>query len=311
MILKNLHATIQIAMISVFIFSNNCETIGQDYDCTMVIGFSQCGRIPDGWYVAGTDSVSDFEQAVNNDNWELLWGRGAGVDKWKNPDYDGWSNTIISPCLINSNSPDRVLLSVSGPHGTDITKWVNDIDSTIHIIRIKYPSVKEIILQPVVGGPSHQTCFIGIDSVRASWQHAYIDSAIAIVAANDTEVSAGCSPEVQTCSDYIDGKGHLDSIAAAIIGTNIAACYNQISNINKLDESEYHIIYPNPTYGKVFFDIKNIKSIEIININGQTIYKSKNKDLITEIDISMKPAGMYFINLITDKKTITGKLIKH
>ena len=308
--MKYLSTTIQILIISVFIFSNNCETSGQNYDCTMVIGFSQCGRIPDGWYVAGADSISDFEQAVNNDKWELLWGSGAGVDKWKDPDYYAWSNAIISPCSINSNSPDRVLLSVSGPHGTDITTWVNDIDSTISIIRSKYPSVTEIILQSVVGGPSHQTCFNGIDSVRASWQHVYIDSAIAIVTANDTDVKAGCSPEVQTCSDYKDTKGHLDSLAAAIIGTNIAACYNQNSTNNNQDDFEYYSIYPNPTYGKVVIDIKNIKSIEIININGQSIYKSKNKNLNTEVDISMKPAGMYFIHVITDRNTFTGKLIK-
>lgn len=309
--MKNLCATIQILMISVFIFSITCETSGQHYDCTMVIGYSQCGRIPDGWYVAGTDSISDFEQVVDNDKWQLLWGGGGGVDKWMDPDYQAWNNAIISPCSKNSNSPDRILLSVSGPHGTDITKWVIDIDSTISTIRSKYPSVKEIILQPVVGGPSHQTCFNGVDSVRASWQHVYIDSAIAIVAANDTDVSAGCSPEVQACSDYTDAKGHLDSIAAAVIGTNIAACYTQNSISKKQDVFEYCMIYPNPTYGKVVIDIKNIKSIEIININGQTIYRSINKNLNTEVDISMKPAGMYFIKVITDKKTITRKLIKH
>lgn len=276
--LKNSCSTIQIFMLSVFIFTINCDTIGQSYDCTMVIGYSQCGRIPGGWYVAGKDSISDFEQAVDNDKWELLWAGGGGVDKWKDPDYSGWNNAIISPCSSNSNSPDRILLSVSGPHGTDITTWVNDIDSTVSVIRFKYPAAKEIILQPVVGGPSHQTCFNGVDSVRASWQHAYIDSAIAIVAAKDPDLSPGCSPEVLTCSDYTDSKGHLDSIAAAIIGSNIAAWFNLNSINNKLNDLDYYHIYPNPTSGKVVIDIENIKSIEIISINGKTIYKSTPKN---------------------------------
>jgi hypothetical protein len=141
-------------------------SFSQSYQCTQVIGFSQVGAANTGWYTAGV-SASNFEQIVGDSIWQLLWNGGAGVDKWKDPTYAGWNNTIVSACLTNSTAPDRVLLSISGPHGTNVAQWVADINSTIGTIRIKYPSVQHIILQPVVGGPVHQTCYNGIDSVTA------------------------------------------------------------------------------------------------------------------------------------------------
>jgi hypothetical protein len=49
--------------------------------------------------------------------------------------------------------------------------------------------------------------------VRASWQHAHIDNAIAMVVGGD--VIAGASPEVGACSEYSDGLGHLTGPGAA------------------------------------------------------------------------------------------------
>jgi hypothetical protein len=57
-----------------------------------------------------------FESIVGNDHWELLWNGGAGVDRWRNPDYEGWTRALVSPCP-GEDPPDRVLLSIS-PTGT-------------------------------------------------------------------------------------------------------------------------------------------------------------------------------------------------
>ena len=56
-------------------------TLAQDYNCSMVIGFSQVGSPNGGWYVAGSGSVSDFEQITGDANWQLLWKSGGGVDE--------------------------------------------------------------------------------------------------------------------------------------------------------------------------------------------------------------------------------------
>jgi hypothetical protein len=189
--------------------------------CNLVIGYSQVGQTNGGWFVAG----GAFEEEVVDDDWQLLWNGGAGVDMWQNPNYTGWSNSLISPCASNSIAPVKVLLSISGPYGADVQRWKSAIDSTITVIKSKYPSVAQIILQPVVGGPGHATCMLGNDSVRASWQHKYIDQAIALVVADKMDVIAGYSPEVDNCNDYADALGHLDPTAATAIGREIGQYY--------------------------------------------------------------------------------------
>ncbi len=279
----------------------------QNYQCTQDIGFSQVGAANTGWYVAGTP-VSNFEQIVGDSIWQLLWNGGGGVDLWKNPDYIGWGQNIVSPCLVNSLEPDRVLLSVSGPHGTDVTQWVADIDSTIKTIRIKYPSVQQITLQPVVGGPAHQTCYMGSDSVRASWQHKYIDSAIAIVVGMNTNVSAGCSPEVNSCSDYGDITGHFASATVAqTIGTQIGECYLSITGTDEYS-LENSLFYPNPTNGAVHLNTGNqkIKSIKLFNMQGQLIQEYFTNDF----SVSNFPDGFYFVTVQTDNSIYVNKLIK-
>jgi hypothetical protein len=205
----------------------NNSAYGQ-YTCTQVIGYSQAGQENGGWYVTG----GAFEAAAGDAAWQLLWNGGAGVDMWQIPDYEGWNNTIQSPCAAYSTAPDRILLAISGPYGSDVQAWASAIDSTVKVIKTKYPSVSHVVLQPVVGGPGHATCMAGTDSVRASWQHKYIDQAIELVVAGRTDVSAGYSPEVGSCDDYRDALGHLNADAATAIGQEIGQYYAAASSID-------------------------------------------------------------------------------
>ena len=189
------------------------------FNCTLVVGYSQVGQNRGGWFVTG----GVFESMVDDGRWQLLWNSGGGVDRWQRSGYVGWSRAIQSACTSNRDRPDRVLLSVSGPYGSDISAWVDAIRATLVEIRRRFPSVGTIVLQPVVGGPSHQTCSHGGAEVRASWQHAFIDQAIAIVAGPGVEV--GASPEVQSCSDYRDSTGHLTVEAAESVGQLLGTYY--------------------------------------------------------------------------------------
>ncbi len=65
-------------------------------------------------------------------------------------------------------------------------------------------------------------------------------------------------------------------------------------------------IYPNPTTDIITIKAEGIESVEVINLQGKQIYIGKE----TEIDLSTKPKGIYIIKVITDKQTITRKLIK-
>ncbi len=65
-------------------------------------------------------------------------------------------------------------------------------------------------------------------------------------------------------------------------------------------------IYPNPTTGKITIMAEGVESIEVINLQGKQIYTGKE----LEVDLSTQPKGIYIIKVITDKQTITIKLIK-
>ena len=108
---------------------------GDEFTRTRVIGFSQVGQPNGGWFVAG----GVFESIVDNDRWELLWSGGASVDRWRNPDYEGWKRPLVSPCS-GENPPDRVLLSISGPYGDDERSWAEAIDATVEENKKKMPA---------------------------------------------------------------------------------------------------------------------------------------------------------------------------
>ncbi len=211
-------------------------TSPQRFRCTRIIGYSQVGQPRGGWFVA--DGI--FERIVGDNHWELLWNGGAGVDRWKDPNYAGWSRPVVSPCPGNPE-PDRVLLSISGPYGSDENAWGEAIDATIDTIRKKLPSVRQIILQPVVGGPNGQPCPApagarkgapGGGNVRASWQHAHIVNAIREIvkrhAADSVEVLAGCQPTVRSCDDFADALGHLTPEGAAAAARAIGEYYARL-----------------------------------------------------------------------------------
>lgn len=238
-----------LGILIIFLSGNVTKLFAQDsthprHSCTQIIGFSQVGQTGSkdqrgpgfGWYIAG----GIFESIVDDNHWQLLWKGGGGVNKWANPEYEGWDQHFISPCNNLSDAPDRVLFSVSGPYGKDVKGWANAVKKAVGTIQQKLPTVKKIILQPVVGGPNGKTCkcirncnfesspFKKIfKDVRASWQHEYIAKAIDQVASDQENGIAvkGFFPQVGSCSHYIDGLGHLTKQGAEYVGKTIANYY--------------------------------------------------------------------------------------
>ncbi len=189
-----------------------------DFACTLVVGYSQVAQ----WYQAG----GAFESIVDDNRWQLKWTPG-GVDRWSNQDDRAWDAEILSPCSERSETPDRILLSISGPFGADEEAWAEAIEGALAQLRTHYPSVESLVLVPVVGGPDHRDCVFHGRRVRASWQHAHIDNAIKIVVDRNESGDAvrGISPEVRTCDDYRDALGHLTPEGAEAVGRVIAGYY--------------------------------------------------------------------------------------
>ena len=87
---------------------------------------------------------------------------------------------------------------------------------------------------------------------------------------------------------------------------------NAVANITDISLNVFHI-YPNPVKDNItikFNDLQTTVSMYIYNIQGQKIYsKDKvNQDVI--INTSHLSTGVYFINVLSNKQTITKKFIK-
>jgi hypothetical protein len=190
------------------------------FTCTQVIGYSQTSN----WY-------DGFETAVTNSRYQLFWYGGGAVRLWADPSYQGWVNgALYSPCASGSGAPDRVILDVTEDFFVDpstVGQVASDINAAIANIRTKLPSVRQIYVQPVVGGPGGTTqCFIRGTVIRASANHPYIVQAIARVVGGT--VLTGPSPTVRTCADYLDDGqyvGHLTPEASGPIGQSIGSFY--------------------------------------------------------------------------------------
>jgi hypothetical protein len=65
-------------------------------------------------------------------------------------------------------------------------------------------------------------------------------------------------------------------------------------------------IFPNPTKGKFTILAEDIERVEVINLQGKLIIRCKE----SEIDLSNKPSGIYFVKVTTGEQTVIRKLIK-
>ena len=186
--------------------------------CTMVMGFSQTKE----WYLAG------FESIIPNGQFQGLNDSGTEIQDMADPNSTIWSywasGTVYSKCTTNWQTPDRVVLNISGDFNSSPTSWKSDILAAVATIRSKLSPDPQILLQPVVGGPNHADC-----GTRASYNHPYIDQGIALAVAQDPSLVAGFSPEVASCSQYRDDKGHLSSVGASYVAQQVGAYFNGLS----------------------------------------------------------------------------------
>lgn len=173
--------------------------------CTEVIGFSETYQ----WYFGGYPTYDQFYSQLPPGSVQLRWDAGASIDKWADPSFSGWTGGLGSrACTAGSDDPDAVILTItSSDYVTDIAWWRQQISAAIGVARARYANLRTVFLQPVVGGPSHESCFVGGVQVRATYNEPYIEQAIGTLLGNG--VSAGADPLVRTCADYADDIGHL------------------------------------------------------------------------------------------------------
>ena len=92
----------------------------------------------------------------------------------------------------------------------------------------------------------------------------------------------------------------------AVHPENTSSCI--VTSISKDYNTTEPIFFPNPTNGIIHISCdKNIKKIEIINEIGQIIYYAID---IKNINISKEPNGIYFLQITTENKIFSSKIIK-
>ncbi len=114
------------------------------------------------------------------------------------------------------------------------------------------------------------------------------------------------------CADmYCDSIGESEIVFRDDTGfsINVISLPNVTSINDKIESNQAVDIYPNPTSSQlsIVSDLQ-ITEIDIVDISGKTIMTIEQNT--GSINIADLPAGVYLIKLVTDKKTITRKLIK-
>lgn len=182
------------------------------FACTQVLGFSQSMQ----WY-AGRSFTAHVDENSRPDlsalspdaflpGWQGRFLMGAAVERWTDPDFPGWSgaNRLVheTPAHCERDEAGRVVFNVSGADRSP-QAWTAAVDSVAALIPVKFPAVREIVMQPVVGAPEGECT-----DVRAARNHPVIVEGIRR-AADRGRITAGPSPRVAGCDQFSDALGHL------------------------------------------------------------------------------------------------------
>jgi hypothetical protein len=83
--------------------------------------------------------------------------------------------------------------------------------------------------------------------------------------------------------------------------------------ITDTPETEYKLaIYPNPTTGILYLETKNWpqnSKAEVFNYDGRLVFQTLNLNSSSVIDLSDKPDGIYILNISSNKKKETVKIV--
>jgi uncharacterized repeat protein (TIGR01451 family) len=116
--------------------------------------------------------------------------------------------------------------------------------------------------------------------------------------------------EIENTADiYFDYNLPIRTNTTHVIISDTVIMGNPIfTNIqdNFMTNSSEIKIYPNPTKGMFSVLAEDIESIEVLNLQGKLIIRCKE----SEIDLSNKPSGIYFVKVTTGEQTVIRKLIK-
>jgi hypothetical protein len=120
---------------------------------------------------------------------------------------------------------------------------------------------------------------------------------------NEVEAVPTCS-----CSWYLVCFQQNDSVK--YLNPNFSTCFPTITGIPNYIVKNYVNIFPNPVADNLTIETQANATIEIINIQGQTIIQQIVQQGKTDIGISGLAKGVYILRLCSNDKTDFTRIVK-
>jgi len=147
----------------------------------------------------------------------------------------------------------------------------------------------------------------GIDNIEAE--------SIEYLQITDNPLLSTC--QVLSVCNYLGSPSSVADISVNASGCASRYEVEEACGITAIDEQNLHqniFVYPNPSTTQITLDLSDTQykntSLTISNISGQQLQNRTITELITEIDISDLPTGIYIIKVWNDKNVMIQRVIK-
>jgi hypothetical protein len=110
------------------------------------------------------------------------------------------------------------------------------------------------------------------------------------------------------CTSTFCDSSYLQKSPNSIISVTVIPQVNTGINLNEL--SNRIMVYPNPSTDNITIESPQQATIEILNIQGQTILQQQIQQGKTDIDISGLAKGIYILRLNSNDKTAVTRIVK-
>lgn len=223
-----------VATLLVFLFASACGS-GDKSSITGTSGATPVTQ--DDTEILGQSQTEQWFPYFTLYRWQARIQTGSGYMDWRDPTHPIWTNPIKPGAdgIVNAYSEiERVILTIGkSPEDTGTAgTYESLVDETINTIRGKYPSLKEIRLQPLAAGPNRTLCTAPnnntgeIETVLTTKNLPAIEDAIAALVAKHLDVKAGLIPLVADCAEFADSTGHLTDAGKADIAAQHGSFYD-------------------------------------------------------------------------------------